>query len=177
MSLTIIVIHGPSFGNSNKTTEEPATTSMILGNGRACGCSVGTDGVCLDIIMIVTWMLCGNGRKLSGRYHGWHMDALWEQTVFVATLSWSALGCSVGTDGVCGDVNMVATWMLCGDGRSLSGHYHDRHMDALWERTEFVWTLPWLAHGCFVGTDGVCGNIIMVGTRMRCGNGRSLWGR
>ena len=87
--------------------------------------------------------------------------------MFVATLSWPALGCAVGTDGVCGDVNMVATWMLCDNRRSLSGHYHDRHMDALWERTEFVWRLPWLAHGCSVGTDGVCGDIIMVGTRMR----------
>ena len=25
-------------------------------------------------------------------------------------------------------------------------------MDALWERTDFVWTLTWLGHGCFVGT-------------------------
>ena len=37
---------------------------------------MGTDGVCADINMVATWMLCGKG------------------------------------DGVCVDVNMVATWML-----------------------------------------------------------------
>ena len=26
-------------------------------------------------------------------------------------------------------------------------------MDALWERTDFVWTLTWLGHRCSVGTD------------------------
>ena len=36
-------------------------------------------------------------------------------------------------------------------------------MDALRERMEFVGTLSWLAHGCSVGMDGVCGNVIMVG--------------
>ena len=143
----------------------------------AHGCSVGTDGRCLDVIMVGTWMLCGNGRSLSGRYHGWHMDALWERTESVWTLSWLAYGCSVGTDGRCLDVIMVGTWMLCGNGRSLSGRYHGRHMDALWERTEFVWTLSWLAHGCSVGTDGVCLDVIMAGTWMLCGNGRSLSGR
>ena len=55
----------------------------------AHGCSVGTDGICLDVIMVGAWMLCGNGRSLSGRYHGWHMDALWH----------------------------------CGNGRNLSGRY------------------------------------------------------
>ena len=64
---------------------------------------------------------------------------------------------------VCLDVIMVGTWMLSGNGRSLSGRYHGWHMDALWERTEFVWTLSWLAHGCSVGTDGVCLDVIMVG--------------
>ena len=141
------------------------------------GCSVGTDGVCLDVIMVGTWMLCGNGASLSGRYHGWDMAALWERTEFVWTLSWLRHGCSVGTDGVCLDVVMVGTWMLCGNGRSLSGRYHGWDMDALWERTEFVWTLSWLGHGCAVGTDGVCLDVIMVGTWMLCGNGRSLSGR
>ena len=131
----------------------------------------------LDVIMVGTWMLCGNAATLSGRYHGWDMDALWERTQFVWTLSWLAHGCSVGTDGVCLDVIMVGTWMLCGNGRSLSGRYHGWHMDALWERTEFVWTLSWLAHGCSVGTDGVCLGVIMAGTWMLCGNGRSLSGR
>ena len=120
--------------------------------------------------MVGTWMLCGNGRSLSGRYHGWHMDALWECSEFVWTLSWSGHGCSVGTDGVCLDVIMVGTWMLCGNGRSLSGRYHGWHMDALWERTEFVWTLSWLGHGCSVGTDGVCLDVVMVGTWMLGGN-------
>ena len=122
--------------------------------------------------MVGTWMLCGNGRSLSGRYHGWHMDALWERSEFVWTLSWLAHGCSVGTDGVCLDVIMVGTWMLCGNGRSLSGRYHGWHMDALWERTEFVWTLSWLGHGCSVGAQRVCLDVIMVATWMLGGNGR-----
>ena len=32
------------------------------------------------------------------------------------TLSWLPHGCSAGMDGVCGNVIMVATWMLCGNG-------------------------------------------------------------
>ena len=36
------------------------------------------------------------------------------------------------------------------------------HMDALWERTESLLALIWLAHGCFVGFVGVN----MVGTWM-----------
>ena len=43
-------------------------------------------------------------------------------------------------------------------------------MDALWERTDFVWTLTCLGHGCSVGTDGLCVDINMVGTWMLCGN-------
>ena len=82
-----------------------------------------TDGVRLDVIMVGTWMLCWNGRNLSGRYHGWHMDALWQRMEFVWTLSWLAHGCSVGTDGICLDVIMVGTWMLFGNGRNLSGRY------------------------------------------------------
>ncbi|OLQ15309.1 hypothetical protein AK812_SmicGene450 [Symbiodinium microadriaticum] len=72
-------------------------------------------------------------RVQLGRYHGWHMDALWERTEFVWTLSWLAHGCSVGTDGVRLDVIMVGTWMLCGNERNLSGRYHGWHMDALWD--------------------------------------------
>ena len=37
------------------------------------------------------------------------------------TLTWLAHGCSVGTDGVGVDVNMVGTRMLGGNGRSLCG--------------------------------------------------------
>ena len=143
----------------------------------AHGCSVGAQRVCLDVIMVGTWMLCGNGRSSSGRYHGWDMDALWERSEFVWTLSWLAHGCFVGAQRVCLDVIMVGTWMLCGNGRSLSGRYHGWHMDALWERTEFVWTLSWLAHGCSVGTDGVCLDVIIVGTWMLCGSAASLSGR
>ena len=61
-------------------------------------------------------------------------------------------------------------------------------MDALWERTDFVWTLTWLGHGCSVGTDGLCVDVNMVGTDrlcvdvnmvgtwMLCGNGPTLCG-
>ena len=167
-------------------------TLMLCGNGRwlAHGCSVGPDGVCgdvilvgtwmicLDFIMVDTWMLCGNGRSLWARYHGhgWHMDALWERTEFFWTLSGLPHGCAGETDGVCGDVNMVGTWMLCANGQSLSGRYHGWHLDALRKRTEFVWTLSWSAHGCSVVAFGVCGDVNMVGTWVLCGNGGSLWG-
>ena len=62
------------------------------------GCSVGMDEVS------------------SGRYHGWDMDALPEWMEFVGTLSGLPHGCSVGMDAVCGNVIMIATWMLCGNG-------------------------------------------------------------
>ena len=155
------------------------TTWMLCGNGRSLcgrcpwlehGCSAGRDGVSLGITMVGTWMLCGNGRSWSGRYHGWHMDGVTLDGIMVGTwmlcgngrtlsgrVSWLAHGCFVGTDGLCLDVIMVGRWMLCGNGRSLSGRYHGWHMDALWERTDFVWTLSWLAHGCFVGTAGTDG--------------------
>ena len=38
---------------------------------------------------------------------GWRMDALRERTESVWTLTWLARGCSVATDGVCVDINMV----------------------------------------------------------------------
>ena len=59
----------------------------------------------------------------------------------------------MGMDRVCGNVIMVATWMLCGNG----------WRDALWEWIEFAGTLSWLGHGCSAGLDRVCGNVIMVG--------------
>ncbi|OLP84620.1 hypothetical protein AK812_SmicGene34489 [Symbiodinium microadriaticum] len=97
------------------------------------GCSVGTNGVCLDDSMLAQWMLCGNGQNLCGRWYGCHMDALWERT-------------ESGTDGVCVDVNMVAT------------------MDALWERTESVWTITWLPHGCHRDAAGNIANAGGFGT-------------
>ena len=74
----------------------------------------------LDVIMVGTWMLCGNGWSLIWRrYHGWLMDALREWMEFdlhvimvgiwmlcgngwslIWTLSWLAHGCSVRSDGV-----------------------------------------------------------------------------
>ena len=72
---------------------------------------------------------------------------------------------------------MVATWMLCGNGWSLWERYYGWDMLALREWIEFVGTLPGLPHGCFVGMDRVCGNVITVGTWMLCGNGYSLWER
>ena len=35
-------------------------------------------------------------------------------------------------------------------------------MDELWEGMASVWTLSWLGLGCFVGTGGVCVDVIMV---------------
>ena len=122
-------------------------TWMLCGNGwsliwtlswLAHGCSAGRMESDLEVIMVGTWMLCGNGWSLiwtlswlahggsagmngvcSGRYHGWHMDALRE---------WMESDL---------DVIMVGTWMLCGNGWSL------------------IWTLSSLAHGCSAGVDGV----------------------
>ena len=132
----------------------------------------------------------------SGRYHGCHMDALWE---------WMKSHL---------DVIMVGTWMLCRNGWSLWERYqgchmdalrewislweryHDCHMDALWEWIEFVGTSSWLPHGYSAGMDGVSSgryhgchmdalwewmkshlDVIMVGTWMLCRNGWSLWER
>ena len=97
------------------------------------------------------------------------MDALWEWIEFVGTSSWLPQwmlygngiefvgtlpglphGCSVGMDRVCGNVIMVGTWMLCGNGYSLWERYH---MDALREWIEFVGTLSGLPHGCSAGMD------------------------
>ena len=92
--------------------------------------------------MVGPWMLCVNGWSLWERYHGWYhgwpMDALRERMEL-----------------------------------NLWERYHGWPMDALRERMEFVGMLPWLAHGCSVGTDGVCGNVIMVGPWMLCGDGWS----
>ena len=95
-------------------------------HGWGHGCSVGMDRVCGNVIMVATWMLCGNGWR----------DALWEWIEFVGTLSWLPHGCSVGMDEV------------------SSGRYHGWDMDALWEWIEFVGTLSWLPHGCSAGMDG-----------------------
>ena len=64
----------------------------------------------LDVILVGTWMLCGNG---SGRYPGWHMDALreWMESEHMDALrEWmesdldvimvGTYGCSAGMDGV-----------------------------------------------------------------------------
>ena len=155
-------------------------TWMLYGNGWSLlwtlswlghGCSAGMDRVCGNVIMVATWMLCGNGWSLWERYHGCHMDALREWMELVGTLSWLPHGCSVGMDRVCGNVIIVATWMLCGNGWSLLERHHGCHTDTLWEWIEFVGSLSWLPHGCSAGMDGVGGNVIMVATWMLCGNG------
>ena len=134
----------------------------------AHGCSVGTDGVCGNVIMVG-----GNRWSLWERYHGWAMDALWERMEFVGMLSWLGHGCSVGKDGACGNVIMVGPWMLCGNGWSLWERYHGWAMDALWEWMEFVGTLSWLGHGCSVGMDGVCGKRYGIGERAEAENAES----
>ena len=121
-------------------------------SGLPHGCSVGMDEVS------------------SGRYRGWDMNAVREWIEFVGTLSGLPHGCSAGMDRVCGNVIMVATGMLCGNGSSLWERYQSCHMDALWEWIEFVGTLSGLGHGCSAGMDRVCGNVIRVATWMLCGN-------
>ena len=108
------------------------------------------------------------------------MDALQKRTDSLWTLSWLPHGCSAKTDGVFVDVVMVATWMLCKNGRedalqkrkesfwTLSWLPHGcfakngrslfwmlTWMDALQKRTESLWTLTWLPHGCFLAKNGV----------------------
>ena len=63
-------------------------------------------------------------------------------------------GCSAKTDGVFVDVNMVATWMLCKNGRSLSERYQ----------------LSGMPHGCSAKTGGVFVDTNMVAAWMLCGN-------
>ena len=134
------------------------------------GCSAKTDGIFLDVNMAATWMLCKNGRTLSGRYHGCHMDALQKRTDSLWTFTWLPHGCSAKTDELFLDVIMVVTWMLCKNGRSLSGRYHGCHMDALQNWTESLWTLTWLPHGCFLAKNGVittrdCESIVTLRTK------------
>ena len=86
------------------------------------------------------------------------MDALWERTDFVWTLTWLGHGCSVGTDRLCVDVNMVHRCSVGTDGLCVD--------------VSMVGT-----YGCSVGTDGLCVDVNMVGTWMLCGNGRTLCGR
>ena len=81
-----------------------------------------TDGICVDVMMVGTWMLCGNGWGLCGPDHGWDMDALWERM-------------------------------------EPCGLHHGWDMDAMWKRMESAWTY-----------------VIMVGTWMLGGNGWSLCG-
>ena len=69
------------------------------------------------------------------------MDALWERTAFVWMLTWLGHGCSVATGGLCVDVNMVGTWMLCGNGRALCGRLHGWDMEAVWEHVCWMQTL------------------------------------
>ena len=164
---------------------ESVWTSSRLGQG----CSVETDGVFVDLIMVGTWILSGNGcnlcggyhgwdmdavwerMELRGRYHGWDMDALWEGMESVWTLSWLGHG-SCGHGWSCLHLIMVGTWVLGGNGWSLCGLHHGWEMDAaLYKQMESVRrTSSWLGHGCSVETDGVCVVLIMVGTWMLCGN-------
>ena len=56
-----------------------------------------------NVIMLWAWMLCqpyalGTGTLSWERYHGCHMDALWEWIEFVGTRSGLPHGCSVGMD-------------------------------------------------------------------------------
>ena len=141
------------------------------------GCSAKTDGLFVDVNMAATWMLCKNGRTLSGRYHGCHMDALQKRTESFWTLTWLLHGCSARTEEHFLDVIMVVTWMLSKNGRTLCGRSHGCHMDALQKRTNSFWTLSWLSHGCSAKTDGVFLDVIMVATWMLCKIGRSLCGR
>ena len=48
----------------------------------------------MDVIMVGPWMLYVIGWGLSGRFHGWPMDALCESDGSEWTLSWSVHGCS-----------------------------------------------------------------------------------
>ena len=61
---------------------------------------------------------------------------------------------------------MVATWMLCKSGRSLCGRENGCHMDAVQKRTESLWALSWLPHGCSARTGGVFVDINQHGCHM-----------
>ena len=97
------------------------------------------------VIMVETWMLCGNGWGLCGRCHGGNMDAQWEGMESLWALSWLGYGCFVWVDDI-----MVGTWMLSGKGWSLGERYHGWDIDALRKRMGSARTLSWLGHGCSV---------------------------
>ena len=52
----------------------------------------------LDVIMVCTWMLCGNGWGLIWTVGTWMLCGNGWSLIW--TLSWSAHGCSAGMDGV-----------------------------------------------------------------------------
>ena len=60
--------------------------------------------------MVGQWMLCVNVWGLSGRFHGWPVDALRERMGSEWTLSWLAHGCSAGTNNVRVVVTMVGKY-------------------------------------------------------------------
>ena len=93
----------------------------------------------LDVIMVRTWMLCGNGWSLI-----WTLSCLahglreWMESDLDVIMESDLDGIMVG----------VLGW-------GLSGRYHGWPRDALRERMGFEWTLSWLAHGCSAGMDAV----------------------
>ena len=58
----------------------------------------------LDVIMVGTWMLCGNGWSLIWTLNNYISVGTWmlrgNGWSLIWTLSWLAHGCSAGTDGV-----------------------------------------------------------------------------
>ena len=98
-----------------------------------------------------TWMLRKNGRSLSEHSHG-ATRMLYKSERSRCDVTMLSHGCLAKTEGAFldiimdalqkrlffVDVVMVATWMLCKNGRSLSRRCHSCHMDALQKRTESV---------------------------------------
>ena len=70
---------------------------------------MGTDGLCVDVNMVGTWMLCGNTD--AGCKH-------WKNTRKRNNLT-------IKHTGLCVDVNMVGTWMLCGNTGAGCKHWKE----------------------------------------------------
>ena len=70
---------------------------------------MGTDGLCVDVNMVGTWMLCGNTD--AGCKH-------WKNTRKRKNLT-------IKHTGLCVDVNMVGTWMLCGNTDAGCKHWKE----------------------------------------------------
>ena len=117
------------------------------------------------------WLFLGTQPQLSVKMRFRVGLCAWKDLVCLMVATWMLWG-----NRPKGTLTWLAhTWMLCENGGNLFGRYQSCHMDVLWERTEFVWTLSWSLCECSVGMDGVCVDLNMVGTWMLSDRTEFVW--